>query len=247
MFLQTQARKISLIGGAILVAITLIAGICVFLIMQRQTEDILDKSLKLSLQNNVHEFEYLITDGISDVAIIVSRPSLIQQLVNLNAHPDNRVTQQSLKGMAQSFLPIGFSAVALYDQKGGEVIRVGSFAQQPQLTVSLKALHVAELLWSNGMVLRTRADIMHEGARIGGVMAERPLPTLTAMFARARALGKSGELAVCAPLAADMQCFPTTLKSEPFKPRSVGVDGKPFPMSHALRGESGIIYARDYR
>ncbi len=247
MFLRTQEHKISLIGGAILVVITLIAGVCVFLVMQRQTEDILDKSLTLSLQNNAHEFEHLVGDGVSGVAVVTSRPFLIRQLQNLNAHSDDRAIQQSLAEMAQSFLPTGFSAIALYDQRGREVVRAGSFVQQPQLIVKLKTFHETELLWSNGMVLRMRADIMQGDKRIGRMLAERLLPTLTAMFARARSLGKSGELAVCAPLAANMQCFPTTLSPVVFKPRPVGVDDKPYPMSYALRGDSGIIYARDYR
>jgi len=247
LFLQTQARKISLIGGAILVAITLIAGVCVFLIMQRQTEDILDKSLKLSLQNNVHEFDHLIADGISDIAIIVTRPSLVRQLENFNAHPESLIAQQSLQGVAQSFLPIGFSAVALHDQHGREVVRAGHFAPRPQITMSLKASHEAELLWSNGIVLRMRTDVMQEGKRIGEVTTERILPALTAMFARARELGESGEMVVCAPLGEGMQCFPSILSAAVIKVKSVGADGKPLPMSYALRGKSGIIYARDYR
>ena len=249
MFLKTQASKISLIGGAILVAITLIAGVCVFLIMQRQTEDILDTSLKLFLKNHVHEFERLIGDGISDVTLVTTRPFLIQQLQNLAVEPNNIATHQALEEIARSFSPLQFSAISLYDQSGREVAHVGSFAQQPQLTVPLKTSHKSELLWNHGMVLRTQADIVHGGQRIGRVMTERFLPTLTTMFAEAeaRALGRSGELAVCAPLAADMQCFPSALNPAVFKSQPVNVDGKPLPMSYALRGLSGIIYARDYR
>lgn len=247
MFIRTQARKISLIGSLILIAVTLIAGVCVFLIMQRQTEQVLNAGLKLFLKNHVHEFEHLIGDGISDVTVITTRPFLIQQLQNRNSHPDNLAIQQSLEDMARSFLPIGFSAAVLYDQSGREVARVGSFVQQPQLTVPLKTSPASELLWDHGMVLRSQADIVHGGQRIGRVMTERLLPTLTKMFTEARALGKSGELAVCAPLAKDMRCFPTTLNPRVFTAQSVGADGKPLPMSYALRGFSGIIYARDYR
>ena len=247
MFFRTQERKISLIGGAILVFITLVTGLCVFWVMQRQTEDILDKSLTLSLQNNVHEFEHLIGDGVSSVVLVASRLFLMRQIQNINAYSDNRATQQSLVEIAQSFLPTGFSAIALYDQRGREVGRAGSFVQQPQLAVTLKTLHETELLWSNGLVLRTRADIMHEGKRIGRVMAERPVPMLITMFARARSLGESGELAICAPLAADMQCFPTTLTPTVFKSQPARVNGKLLPMSYALQGHSGIIYTHDYR
>lgn len=246
MFVRTQARKISLIGSLILISVTLVAGVCVFLVMQRQTEQILNTGLKLFLKNHVDEFAHLISDGISDVTVITTRPFLIQQLQNYNSHPDMAI-QQSLQEMARSFLPIGFSAAVLYDQNGREVARVGNFVRQPQLTVPLKTSHKAELLWNHGMVLRTQADIIHGGQQIGRVMTETFLPTLATMFAEARALGRSGELAVCAPLAKDMQCFPTTLNPRVFTAQSVGADGKHLPMSYALRGDSGIIYARDYR
>lgn len=247
MFVRTQARKINLIGSLILISVTLVAGVCVFLVMQRQTEQILNAGLKLFLKNNVNEFAHLISDGISDATVITTRPFLIQQLQGYNSHPDSLAIQKSLEEMARSFLPIGFSAAVLYDQNGREVARVGNFVRQPQLTVPLKTSHKSELLWNHGVVLRTQADIVHGGQRIGRVMTERFLPTLTEMFMEARALGRSGELAVCAPLAADMQCFPTTLNPRVFTAQSVGTDGKPLPMSYALRGDSGIIYARDYR
>ncbi len=248
MLIKAQGRKISLIGSAILVAMTVITGVCVFLIMQRQTEDVLNKGLKLSLQNHVHEFEYLIGSSASDVAMISSRPFFLEQLQSYNAHPNDRDIQQSLDDIAQSYLPTGFSAVVVYDQNDREVARAGNRMEQPQLTAPLKTLHKSELLWSNGIVLRTRFGVvMRDGRHVGSVMTERPLPALTAMFVGASALGESGELAVCGLLEAGMQCFPTTLSPGLLKLDLVNVKGKPLPMSYALRGQSGTIRAVDYR
>ena len=57
MFLERQDRKVSIIGGLILVVLTLAAGTSVYVVMQRQAEFILTKSLAASLQSNVRLFE----------------------------------------------------------------------------------------------------------------------------------------------------------------------------------------------
>ena len=50
-FLKRQDHRISVIGGFILAVLTLAAGISVFVVMQRQAESLLSKSLEASLQS----------------------------------------------------------------------------------------------------------------------------------------------------------------------------------------------------
>ena len=45
--------RIVLIAGIILIIVTLLAGVTVFVVMQRHAEALLSKSLQLSLQNRV--------------------------------------------------------------------------------------------------------------------------------------------------------------------------------------------------
>ncbi len=60
-------------------------------------------------------------------------------------------------------------------------------------------------------------------------------------------LGATYELALCAPLQNEMQCFPTTLSKKVIKRFPRVVKGKALPMDYALNGETGIIFAKDYR
>ena len=88
-----------------------------------------------------------------------------------------------------------------------------------------------------------------KGRYIGSVRTEKRLPQLTQAITSAADLnGKSGELAVCAPLERDMQCFPSTLHStEIFKRLPLAIDGQALPMKYALQGKVGVTSAKDYR
>src|SRR5450830_464655 len=48
---RIHQHRISLVAGAILIAVTLLVGISVFMVMQRHAEELLSKNLQSSLQN----------------------------------------------------------------------------------------------------------------------------------------------------------------------------------------------------
>src|SRR3569833_1985762 len=97
------------------------------------------------------------------------------------------------------------------------------------------------------MLLHTEASMVLEGQVIGRMMAETALPTVLHAFKDARNLGKTGELAMCAPMGIDMQCFPTTLSPNVLKRSQRTSKGVPLPMAYALSGETGSVSTHDYR
>jgi diguanylate cyclase (GGDEF)-like protein/PAS domain S-box-containing protein len=103
-------------------------------------------------------------------------------------------------------------------------------------------------LWDEQLILQVVRDVVDErGIRIGMARTESTLPQLTRTIADAGALGKTAELAVCAPLAKDMQCFPLTLSQRVFPRIARATNGRPLPMSHALDGKTGTVFTQDYR
>jgi len=99
-------------------------------------------------------------------------------------------------------------------QRGGWqtlIAQAGSFVGEVALQMPIAAPYEVALLWKEGFVLRALIGISDQGRQIGSVRTETRLGPLTSMLFDTGTLGKSEELAVCALLAADMRCFPSTL------------------------------------
>ncbi len=69
--------RIVLIAGTILIVVTLLAGVTVFVVMQRHAEALLSKGLQLSLQNRVQLAKVEIRGGLDKAVSISTRPLLI--------------------------------------------------------------------------------------------------------------------------------------------------------------------------
>ena len=67
------SRRITLLGGLILAALSVIAGAVVFVIMQRQAESVLSTSLELSLQSRASLFETNLENRARRVIMITTR------------------------------------------------------------------------------------------------------------------------------------------------------------------------------
>jgi diguanylate cyclase (GGDEF)-like protein/PAS domain S-box-containing protein len=245
---QYESYRIGIVGGLILVALTLASGIGVYAVMQQQVESILVRSLEASLQSNRRLFESNIKSSVIDALTVSTRPFVILNLQQLKAEPDNDASRHALQKIADSFLPAGFTGVTFYDTHNDEIVHAGRLTKTPALDVPLNTQIGAHLLWDGQLVLMVVRDVVDEkGIRIGAARTESTLPQLTRTIADAAALGNTAELAVCAPLAQDMQCFPLTQSQRVFSRMSRTIGGQPLPMSHALEGKTGTVFTQDYR
>ena len=243
-----ESHRISIIGGLILVALTLASGIAVYVVMQRQAEAILVKSLEASLQSERRLFEREIGAGVDNALTVSTRPFVIQNLHRLNAGPGSVESRYALQRIADSFLPTGFTGVSFHDVLGAEVVQAGRMVHTPELSVPLNTQARAHLLWDGKLILQVVRDVVDDqGRRIGMAKTEAPLPQLTRAIFEVATIGETAELAMCTALDKDLQCFPFALSRKvlPRWPRTM--EGKALPMSHALNGKTGTIFARDYR
>ncbi len=240
--------RIVLIAGIILTIVTLLAGVTVFIVMQRHAEELLDKSLQLSLQSRVQLTETEIGAGFDKTVIAATRPFVLEQLPLLNARADDSTARNKLNGIALSFLQQSVRGIAFYGEDGQELTRVGVFAQQPELAVPLNLPGDVQLMWDGQLLLRAVVDIKKEGRVVGKVMTESSLLGTMGAIRDANRLGETGELALCAPFGLKkIQCFPTNLLPNVLTRSQSTSKGDPLPMAHALAGETGFVIARDYR
>ncbi|HKK14060.1 MAG TPA: EAL domain-containing protein [Gammaproteobacteria bacterium] len=246
---MTDDQRISVTGALILAALTLAAGIAVFVVMQRQSQQVLNRSLQMSLQARSSNLADTIHRGVRHARTVASPPFLLTRLKALNRTPDDPDARAALAEAAQSLVANGFSAIAFFDRRGDEIGTWGRFAERPQLRMALHTTPPAWLLQAGGILLHVEVPITDGGRALGHVVTEARLPAVEALFAHVRSLGKTGDLALCSPLAdaARMTCFATTLTHHVFPSIARRRDGAPLPMSYALDGQQGVITTRDYR
>ena len=205
LFLKRDDHRINLIGGLILVVLTMATGISVYGVMQRQAEAILSNSLEMSRQHSARLFESQIEYGMDKALTLTTRPFIIQNLRLLAADPKNAQGISNLQQVAKSFLQTGFSGMSFYNVRGDEVARVGRFSKDGDMAVALNSKYRVRLLWAGQFALHISMDVLDEhGRRIGAVETEANLPLLTRNFTEVMAIGKTSEFAVCAPFEKDM-------------------------------------------
>lgn len=233
-----------------MVVLTLTAGVTVFIVMQRHAEAVLAKSLALALQVRVERLDDALERGIDSATEITTRTLFVRTLQGLDDGTPGAERQADLLGIAQALVPARFAAFALDDQHGNRVLQLGQFSANPELRVTLSTsipTTTAVLLRDGSMRLRVGVDIVAGGRRVGRLHTEASLPAIDAMIEEAGSVGKSGELALCAPLQEEMTCFHTRLSRKVIGMLARHHSGEALPMHYALEGRRGEIVAHDYR
>ena len=88
-------------------AVTLMAGLTIFAVMQRHAEQLLDRSLQTSLQSRLSLTQTEIAAGLGKTTVVATRPRLIELVQRLNSDADDTSARSILDEVARSFLPAG--------------------------------------------------------------------------------------------------------------------------------------------
>lgn len=246
--MKSDEQKISLVGFLILVVLTLAAGISVYVVMLRQSEELLSKSLQLSLNSGMALVGNTIASGINNAQMMSTRPFIVDNLSRLNADPGDRKSVASLERIARSFVsPRRFSGVSYYDADGKELANAGSFMQDAE---RLQLNKDAFLLWKGKFVLHVRTNVFDDGGqRIGSIATEADLLPLNTAIADMASVGRTGEFALCVALSIPnaMDCYLRRISGDQFRRVQRIMEDKALPMNYALGGKAGVIFAKDYR
>lgn len=249
---QHEERRISYFWGIILALVILLTGVYVYALMEQQSKSFLSNSLEALLQNKVHLFSNRINQGqgIDSKEGISFRHPVIGALER-NKKAPNLKSKQTLQSITNSLLKKNFIAVSIYNSHGDKLAQAGQFSKKPKLRIPLNSLKSSFLLWDAQFILSTSNEVYSHGQYIGQVVTEKSMPQLTRAFTNVASIGKTGEFAICKLLAKDtkiMQCLVNGFAGKKFFQRqSRIIKGKPLPMSHALDGKTGLIFAQDYR
>ncbi|WP_297324912.1 ATP-binding protein [Nitrosomonas sp.] len=251
MLLTRDDRKISIIGGLLLLGLTLTTGIAVYSAMRQQIESVLGRGLDVALQGKALHIESQIEKGIEDTRALALRPFIIQSMQELNAQPDNNNALHDLARNVNSLTQAGFSAAVVYDIRGNALSQVGQFSEKQSQSLPLNKYHNTSLVWDGQFILRTNKEVLDaDMRRIGSIMTEITLPQLTRRFSEIRSIGETGEFILCAPPVQgqqEMACLISQIDGVKFKHLKRITEGGVLPISYALDGKSGVIAVKDYR
>ena len=231
---RAGTHRITLVAGTILLVLTVLVGTAVYVVMARHAEELLSKSLQISLKNSAQLIESEIGAGFDKTMVVATRPLLLDQMQRLAAAADDAAAREVLNKAVQSFLSTSLTAIALFDKDGREITRAGSFASNTALTVPVKLPGRAQLVWDGRLLLRTVVDMKRSGQVIGQVMAETLMTATYESLKDINLLGETGELALCASEGANMLCFPTRLNPKVMTLPQRSAQGVPRPMTYAL-------------
>ncbi|MDP1558477.1 MAG: histidine kinase [Nitrosomonas sp.] len=253
MLLTLNERKISIMGGLLLMGLTLTltTGIAVYGVMKQQIESTLGRGLDVALQGKAHLLESQIEKGLADTHAVVTRPFLVQTIQQLNEYPGRNDALHDLQRNIDSLLLTGFTAATVYDRHGNELSHVGHFSRKQAQSLPLNQQNSTALLWDGQFILRTSEDTFDQnGHRIGSILTESALPQLTRSFSEIRSIGKTGEFILCAPPVEGKQtmaCLMSQIEGVKFKHMSHATGDEIRPMNYALEGRSGVMAVKDYR
>ncbi len=247
MRLNREDLRIGLIVGVILAVLTLAAGVSTYLVMRREVASILKRNLSALLQDDTRAFVQEIHQRNNQSVTVATRPFVVSSLKAVDMHPGSIRARHDLQEIARSFLPVGLSAVEFVNRKGQILVRAGSFATPP-FTVHIQTRQEAFLLWQGRPLLQTLVPVRDGRRHLGFVITQAPLLFMTRIGPVVEALGHTASLHVCAPLGTtNMRCLPNTRHVQHvYQLTSQFIKGQPLPMRHALEGQSGLVYARDY-
>ena len=246
--MQDYTRKISLVGGLIILSTALVGVLGGFAVLFPQVQEHLHKNLQRSLEIRDQEFQHNINEAWLESSIFASQPLLNEAVQALGTLPDHhQVEQERIRRIADSAMHLGFSAVLFRNKAGREIARSGSFTQAPDLDVILHTSTPSHLLWKDGFILRTQTNIVWQNRVIGTLDTERPLQM--AGIHKQIYLGGTTDYAICAPATeTTMNCFPfRSTHGKVLLNLPNQVDRQPIPMSYALANKTGLIHTRDYR
>ena len=237
---EAEVEHVVIVATIVLSVVALVASGVGLVVVQKRVERLIVDHLNEQLSNRATLIASQLDERAERAAIIASRPLLQEALQRGAANPSDVAAREQLRDIAQSYLPHGFSAVAMQDLSGNTLATAGTFGSASDFAVGVSLRYRAQLLWQNGFRVRAELPVRDRGALIGRVVAEQPLWILSRQSFDPGAWGESQDADICAVSGDDaMACFPTRFRERTFvAPRIVA--GHRSAMSRALDGESGV-------
>lgn len=239
----TDGDKIVFVGTALLIIVSLTAGISGFAAQQATFERVLGENLHFAIKNQSFLFHVEVDQTIEKAMSTAGRPNLIRFTRELGLHPENENLRNDLTIIAQSILVAGATGIVIYDNTNQELVRLGSFSRQPPISVDLGLNVSAQLLWNQGFYLKASIAILDKDNIVGRLVVEEPLTHMD----RNEGMNDTSETRICIARGEHARCFPDRNHADVYETSHTNMNGQPTAMSLAMNGQTGTYKGLDYR
>lgn len=241
-----EANSIYSASSVMMFTIVLTVAVFSFALSQNRVEQTMKEQMtEISIDRRAY-FASMIKMKTDMAKVNADRPLFIQNLLE-NAKLSDSANKSMITKMMANYLSEGFSGFALEDNHGKVISQVGQFTKNPELRLPINHPFFSELLWKNGYILLNRIPMQNsEGTTIAYMRSEQLLTELTQFHQNAIHRGETSDMVVCG-LKNDYQiCFPFRWSPQP-KVLYGYLDGKPLPLTRAVKGEVDTTVATDFR
>ena len=241
-------RHITRIAVMVLTGLALTAGLTGFVVLKQGLERWMsDRTLSFT-KNTATVMAHMINQSLLLAQTVAAHPTLQRVLAQSSTAYRDPAARHLVLEIGASFKSAGLTGLHFLDASG-RLVTTGTMARfRAAMVVDLPHTEgAAQLLWNDGFVLLSKADVLQRGTPIGAVVVEQRLPALTRMYREIQQTGGSSDLLLCGRDAADALCFPTRFNGANTR-IAMHDDGQPnLPIDRALRGQNGITITKDLR
>ena len=242
-----EDEKIRILGAGILMVVTVTVGLVGFVLSQQGLERSLESGLENIVRNRVPWFTATVEQTRRHAARGVRLSGIDRAGLAVLAAAPSAADREQLTALGEKLVAGGFRGLTLRNAQHQSILVWGHMEQRPELAASLDAAGAVELVWDGVLMLRLHVPLKDGEQTVGEFVLDEATPVLdTALFNVGR-LGTPTEIAACVRRGDALRCFPGSHHTEPYTARRPGAGAAPLPMEHALAGQTGLVYALDYR
>ena len=245
---ELQENRITATSVAVLSVVAVLSGMTTFGVLQDGFKESVAQEAAEKARGQAIAFEHSLEQDIESAQDVARQLNLRKLLARLEDRPHDAQALAELREVVESFSVYDFSAVAVYLSNGYSLMELGEQRMgQADVRLPIEG-EFTWLLWDNGLLLRTRTEVVHQGRTVGVLVSEMRLNTLTELMQALQRDGHSGDLMLCSRIGPQAACMPSRFHAANKHMAMVRDAGQPeWPIARALMGDTGSILGNDLR
>lgn len=244
---EMQENRITATAVAVLSLVAVLSGMTTFAVLQDGFKESVAKEVGDKARSQAIVFEHSLGQYIESAEDVARQLDLRKLLARLEAHPHDAKALGELRDVIESFSVHDFSAVAVYLANGYPLMDLGELRMgRAEVRLPIDG-EFTWLLWDNGLILRTRTEVVHQGRAVGVLVSEMRLNTLTELMQELQQDGSSGDLLLCSRMGDRAACMPSRFYAANQHIDMFRQGRLEQPIARALMGENGSDIVKDLR